>query len=941
MRSRGHEKVRLRSPPRSRESRDYRADRLSDPHDLDGRPGSFSLTPRRERSRREESDGRRWSGEEPSHPLLERRHSSAHFNDDREPLERNRSHPIDGQGRLLMCVDHRSASFEKREYARRFMHNDEEAELKGKYLPWHLTDLNSETNSFKQICSGVTAPRANRERELQDNGPSNLGRIDSPQKSMHIQDGNGRTFLFPQELTYSKGPSQTMLSSEKYSETIPSSASMNAEDYTRYRDSVYQSSLPRQPYEEQGKKTYLKDVSYTMLPFSASQDFGSSSSNRANNDVLNYCHDGQRGIRHSKFKDIDSYTYGQSFDSSRADHVLGFRPSRRDALSPTRSALSPTGNALSPMRNAPSPMRNASLNYSYTELSQRGKNGFGVSTDELYTTRKSVPEEDYTSREPIGRRLLVPVGDRFGGSSSSLSNPRESSLRDYPSVTKYHPLEGISSASGSHGEYRSAGSTHFKYGTKVSEDRDIANYENDYGYVKDARLADIYRECPMDSVLENDASVYRALPSPKQASSEERVLYPSERMTEINYVIGDVDSHIPVSRPKSRNIFERIKPRDDQWTTDVPDRLFSSSKPAFEHFHKRMPSRAFSDSYGAPVDLPLYERENWRGHDFWAVKPKRKLRPSQLALQKKFSVDKKKEFRPSKLQKRAMEDRHLSEIPDNDQPSPRTNSFEKVDPPEGSEEFKQLVHKAFFRFTKQLNDSLLQQKKYQEQGKASNLRCIVCGSLSRAFNDTHGLVTHAFNSLKGLRTEHFGLHKALCVMLGWDSSIAPDLSKQYQSMPAAEAALQREDLILWPPVVVIHTSSIQEILANERMEEMLGGMGFSGGKIKVCSGRQANERLLLVKYPATFSGLQEAEQLHKYFVKNKRGREEWRQTSSKGSSNGGNIGEGSEQVKVEMLLYGYLGTAEDVWKLDDEMKKRCVIRSKKEISAIADASLKD
>jgi hypothetical protein len=41
----------------------------------------------------------------------------------------------------------------------------------------------------------------------------------------------------------------------------------------------------------------------------------------------------------------------------------------------------------------------------------------------------------------------------------------------------------------------------------------------------------------------------------------------------------------------------------------------------------------------------------------------------------------------------------------------------------------------------------------------------------------------------------------------------------------------------------------------------------------------------------------------------------------------------------ENVLYGYLGISIDLDKLDFETKKRCVVKSKKEIKAVADFAL--
>ncbi|KAM7522496.1 hypothetical protein LguiA_012398 [Lonicera macranthoides] len=52
---------------------------------------------------------------------------------------------------------------------------------------------------------------------------------------------------------------------------------------------------------------------------------------------------------------------------------------------------------------------------------------------------------------------------------------------------------------------------------------------------------------------------------------------------------------------------------------------------------------------------------------------------------------------------------------------------EKAEPPECSEDFKQLVHHAFLRFVKQLNENSGQRRRHEEQGKAGTLKCSICG----------------------------------------------------------------------------------------------------------------------------------------------------------------------------------------------------------------------
>jgi hypothetical protein len=94
------------------------------------------------------------------------------------------------------------------------------------------------------------------------------------------------------------------------------------------------------------------------------------------------------------------------------------------------------------------------------------------------------------------------------------------------------------------------------------------------------------------------------------------------------------------------------------------------------------------------------------------------------------------------------------------------------------------------------------------------------------------LVQHAFMSHKiGLRAQHLGLHKAICVLMGWNSSVPCDaITCAPEILPDEEAFAQKEDLMLWPPLVVIHNISMsnnnpeqQKVIPIEGVEAFLRG----------------------------------------------------------------------------------------------------------------------
>ncbi|XP_022731732.1 uncharacterized protein LOC111286169 [Durio zibethinus] len=266
----------------------------------------------------------------------------------------------------------------------------------------------------------------------------------------------------------------------------------------------------------------------------------------------------------------------------------------------------------------------------------------------------------------------------------------------------------------------------------------------------------------------------------------------------------------------------------------------------------------------------------------------------------------------------------------------------RTEPPEDTEEFKQLIDAAFVKFVKVLNENPAQRRKYTEKGAAETLKCCVCGSNSKDFVNTPSLLMHAFTSrMVGRRVDHLGLHKALCLLMGWSSMAASNSLWVQKTLPDAEALAMTEDLVVWPPVVILHNSSIaatnlddQIIVSIEELEAFLRDMGFGRGISKVCRGKPANQSIMTVIFHGTFSGLQEAERLHNLYAENKHGRAEFRRMKCSSGE--------TQKVSLDKfkdVLYGYLGIAVDLDKLDFETKSRSVVKSKKEIYAIADALL--
>ncbi|KAL2899506.1 Protein SUPPRESSOR OF GENE SILENCING 3 [Bienertia sinuspersici] len=284
------------------------------------------------------------------------------------------------------------------------------------------------------------------------------------------------------------------------------------------------------------------------------------------------------------------------------------------------------------------------------------------------------------------------------------------------------------------------------------------------------------------------------------------------------------------------------------------------------------------------------------------------------------------------------------------------------DPPDNSNELKLQVDQWFSKCMLYLNASPGRLKKYKEQGKAHPLKCIICSS-SKEFIQAKDVATHAFTSLKvGLRAPHLGFHRAICTLMGWDPDISSNGRWICKSLPDVEARALKEDLILWPPIVVIHNGSAGDFYNNElvkisveQLENSLRDMGLSEGKATICHGKPGNPNIMLVKFNGTLSGLLEAQRLDKVFFEKKRGRADLQEVDAgveciervvqEADLQEVDAGvECTERViqeaenKIENTLYGYLGVVEDLDKLNYELKRRCVGKSKKEILASIDTA---
>lgn len=112
-------------------------------------------------------------------------------------------------------------------------------------------------------------------------------------------------------------------------------------------------------------------------------------------------------------------------------------------------------------------------------------------------------------------------------------------------------------------------------------------------------------------------------------------------------------------------------------------------------------------------------------------------------------------------------------------------------------------------------------------------------------------------------------------------------------------------------------------------------MGFPGGKSKSLYSREGHIGITLIKFASDQSGLKEAMRLADHFEQGHHGHRDWARVQS--ITGGGDDESNPNLVLLDertgesrRILYGYLGTASDMDKLDYETRKKVLIESKHE-----------
>lgn len=836
-----------------------------------------------------------------------------------------------------------------------------------------------------------------REKEFDGSRVDTSARRMVTEKSMVLEDGKGLGGEY--RLPGNMGPTS------KYDEQIGnfSSTQVNMglgrfkDDRVRYPDVFLSGKLSVTEAYEKGEKRmfHSRDASHSILPTTAQskdlmgtsqfKEFASSSSGnwRANfpgtyrDDMPLPSEEYQRSSAKSTEPLIFS-GYGQRFDAERDPEVEHKGPTfyRRDTFSPTKAER---------------------RDFIYPRPGVREGEDYGYQSDEIYRGMALHEQADYDHKDLLRSSMMEgPITERVDNTEFPRRNLSNNSLWDHPSLEKQPGSNNIgmvrlSSAFKQGGQFLDSGSAHAEFGRKASRElemppmggsrgREISHMRSDYGFGRDAGPGSHKERMRRSPEFQYETGLHGFSVRAQGMKTDELGKYDlSYRTNKRKYTMDEEidmhDSRIIMSSKWNNSSRTRDQTdRSEGWIDQVASGPLLSKRVGYDHDVNRRSdkrvsyendlSRRLERTSDRSDHFRVSASEDWFSHD--EDFPEHSIKPyksggrhikghsgqGSISRYDSYHSNKRHVFpKPNNVWIRGKDDKQMdAHAVDFEQSEDWVNSA-KSEPPEDSEDFKRLVHNYFLSFTKKLNDNPGVRKRYKEQGRAGSLFCIVCGrSVSKEFMDTQRLATHCFMSHKvGLRAPHLGLKKAICVLLGWNSEVAPEVvTWSPEPISTAEAWAQKEDLIIWPPVIVIHNDSISDhdpkdrkIITTEALSDFLRGKGFGGGKMKVV---KSNQSIMVVKFLGTFPCLQDAEKLHSYFAENKRGRTDFKKlafSSSKGKSNAsGEKGETNGDRVDELVLYGYMGISEDLDKVDFDTKRKCSIKSKKEIQDLLDAPVK-
>ena len=294
---------------------------------------------------------------------------------------------------------------------------------------------------------------------------------------------------------------------------------------------------------------------------------------------------------------------------------------------------------------------------------------------------------------------------------------------------------------------RQVSRTHDILNSGLVQGHEISHLRSHYVSEGDANPVSQKERIKIIPVADYDSEIQRLAVRQRRMKGEEHDMYDeSDRILKRKHSLDE-----DVSRYNSKSIIP------SKWYAPVPRRFqghlgdraeemyaedlvgLASSKPTrMEHNEYRQFERIFDgrdhrrgSAWVSSQDSLEYEEERpIKSYKLGGRYIKGQNRPSSLSWNNSYHFDKRSyPNKQHKVWKRIKDDYYEDVEANNIDPS-EDEDWEnpvKAEPPEDSDEFKQMMHKSFLKFSKKLNEHPSIRRRYKEQGQAGSLFCIVCG----------------------------------------------------------------------------------------------------------------------------------------------------------------------------------------------------------------------
>lgn len=369
---------------------------------------------------------------------------------------------------------------------------------------------------------------------------------------------------------------------------------------------------------------------------------------------------------------------------------------------------------------------------------------------------------EYDNKELSRPYISHPDLDRAGKSEDSYGNQRKGVIHDHPALQKpkYFDYHGMRRTSPDEA-YLHSGYNHPEIGKRMPPDYEVSYLDapeadrlsflrSEYESQRDRGPGLQQERFQSSSLSKHNSETYRQAVRVQEMKQDLGIHdHPDTFMKRKYNANEDIAVHDPRTI-KSRKWDAAEEFQDvyeyEEWVDDEDmNMLYSTDNVGFNHKIYRKYKREYneleneedfpSDEWILPQDsVGHVQRHSFRFQKYSNQNIKHHSKPSSSSWYKSQHLSKRNAFhKQPKVWKKHHgynENKHTT----NGESSEDGISATESEPAEGSEEFKQMVHEAFLMYSKKLNLSLSVQKRYQDQGNAGSLYCIVCGRRSVFFS---------------------------------------------------------------------------------------------------------------------------------------------------------------------------------------------------------------